>query len=358
LGLARQGQARQGEVFSLFDWEVFLDNHNIPYVTRGFSLTRGHIGIQCPFCGDDEGNNLGIDIRNARWHCWREPVPGAHSGRSPYRLIQELLGVGRETAILIVKAGENNITAHDRACRDDIARMLGMGQSPMVPVTKLEFTRDYHRLDSSLRARKLYYPYLTDPLPAGRGYTTTQADWLVRHYRLCYATRGPFSYRVVIPVYFDGRLVTWTGRTIGDDELRYRTLSHDPAKAAASGQPLAVLNIKHTLLDYDRLRDGGQTLVITEGVFDAMRVTLLGWYEGIRGTCLFGKAATPEQIELLAEIAPRWRRRVSLLDADTGLSGLRVFPETLYVDQGVLPPGVKDPALLTRELFSSLVSIW
>jgi len=342
----------------MFNWEHFLDSHNIPYVTRGFNLTRGHIGIQCPFCGDDEGNNLGIDIRNARWHCWREPVAGAHSGRSPHRLIQELLGVGRETAVAIVQAGENAIGGNDRDCRDDIARKLGMGQSPILQVTKLEFPRDYYPINGSPRARRMYYPYLTDPLPEGRGYTDTQVDWLVRYYGLRYAARGPFSYRVIIPVYFRDKLVTWTGRTIGDDELRYRTLSHDPENAARTGLPLAASNIKHTLLDYDRLRQGGRTLVITEGAFDAMRITVLGWYEGIRGTCLFGKAATPEQIELLAEIAPRWRRRISLLDADTGLSGMRVFPETLYVDQGVLPPGVKDPALLTTKHFWSLTSVW
>src|SRR5215469_12828470 len=250
----------------MFDWEHFLDSHSIAYATRGGNIGRGHIGINCPWCGDDDSYHLGISLANGFYHCWREPVPGSHSGRSPYRLIEQLLGVGRQTARAIVRAGV------------------------------LEFPREYFRLDSSPRAKRLYYPYLT-----GRGYTERQVDWLVKRYRLCYAARGVFVYRVIVPVYYQNRLVTWTGRHIGDDELRYRTLSHDADNAIRSGQPQAVENIKNTLFDFDRAVYGGKTLVITEGVFDAMRVSFLGYDHGIQAVALFGKQANQTQLSLLGE---------------------------------------------------------
>jgi len=330
----------------MFDWQQFLDGHGISSTRDRRYSGPNRVSIQCPFCGDDTGYNLGIDVRNGYWHCWREPVAGSHSGRSPYRLIEQLLGVSRETARAIARAGES-VIANDMTFADDIARKLG-NVTVTNTVTTLEFPREYHRLDSSPRARRLYYPYLES-----RGYSYRQVDWLVKKFRLCYCTRAPFSYRIIIPVYFQNRLVTWTGRAIGDDELRYRTLSHHYESALRAGQPQAAMNIKETLFDFDRARYGGRTLVVTEGVFDAMRVTFLGW-PAIRAVALYGKQATPAQIDLLAELVPRYRRVVSLLDADTGYAGFMMFPEDFHVKQGLLPPGVKDPALLTREQFGSV----
>src|SRR5215472_1377183 len=339
----------------MFDWEHFLDSHSIAYATRGGNIGRGHIGINCPWCGDDDSYHLGISLANGFYHCWREPVPGSHSGRSPYRLIEQLLGVGRQTARAIVQAGENAIIANDRTFGDDILRKLG--RPPKLRAGVLEFPREYFRLDSSPRAKRLYYPYLT-----GRGYTERQVDWLVKRYRLCYAARGVFVYRVIVPVYYQNRLVTWTGRHIGDDELRYRTLSHDADNAIRSGQPQAVENIKNTLFDFDRAVCGGKTLVITEGVFDAMRVSFLGYDHGIQAVALFGKQANQTQLSLLGELMPHYRRTVALLDADASslwsseieTNGLRWIPQ---IKQGVLRKGVKDPAMPNREQFGQLFSV-
>jgi hypothetical protein len=332
----------------MFNWEQFLDSHGIETTVRTRYVTRHHIGINCPFCGDDTGYNLGIDIRSGFWHCWREPVPGSHSGRLPYRLIEALLGCGRAVSRQIVERGESAIVVSDRSFGSDIGRMLGGPIKMSHTVTALEFPREYHRIDSP-RAKRLYYPYLQ-----GRGYTERQVDWLVERFRLCYAIKGPFVYRVIVPVYVRNKLVTWTGRAIGDDELRYRTLSHDPDNALRTGLPQAVVNIKHTLFDWDAASYGGRTLVVTEGVFDAMRVIFFGHGYGVQAIALYGKQATPEQLELLAELIPRYRRVVSLLDADTGLAGFIGFPEDFHIKQYDVPSGVKDPALLNREQFGRL----
>jgi len=329
----------------VFDWQRFLDGHGISS-TRDRRYSGPHrVSIQCPFCGDDTGFNLGIDVRSGFWHCWRESVAGSHSGRSPYRLIEQLLGCSRETARVIVTAGES-ILANDYTFASDIDRMLGRVTQVTAAAVTLEFPQGYRLIDSSLRAKRLYYPYIQS-----RGYTESQTDWLVKTFRLHYAVRGPFSYRVIFPVYYRNKLVTWTARAIDDNTLRYRTLSHNSETAAQTGTPLAVMSIKDTLYDFDRAHYGGGTLVITEGVFDSMRITCLGW-PGIRAVALCGKQATPAQIDLLADLVPRYRRVVSLLDADTGLSGFAMFPEDFQVKQGVLPHGVKDPALLTRKQFS------
>jgi hypothetical protein len=334
----------------MFDWQRFLDSHNIDYAERGrYHITHGYIGICCPFCVDDTGYNLGISLRNGFWHCWKEPVRGSHSGRAPYRLIERLLGCSRDTARAFVQAGDS-VIASDLTFGEDIARKLRVTNNHLSrdhsgDVT-LKFPDTYYRLNYSWSAKKRHYPYLI-----GRGYTEKQVDWLVDTFRLCCTGQGPFGYRVIIPVYMRGKLVTWTGRTIGDDELRYRTLSPNPENAAALGLPPAVMSIKDTLLDFDRARYGGNTLVVTEGPFDAMRVTFFGWRHGIRGVSLHGKQASPAQLELLAELVPHYRHVLAVFDTDAGLVPL---PETLRIKQLTLPSGVKDPALLTREQFGQL----
>jgi hypothetical protein len=336
----------------MFDWEHFFDSHNIVYVRSGPNLGRNHIGIACPFCGDgDPSHHLGISTLNGMWHCWREPTPGSHSGRSPYRLIEQLLGCSREMSRRIVEVGESAVVANDRTFGSDISRMLNGSVTVTHTVTTLEFPAEYHPLDNSPRSRKLYYPYLT-----GRGYNERQVDWLVQRFGLRYALRGLFSYRVIVPVYYRGKLVTWTGRAIGNDKLRYRTLSPNPDNALQAGLPQAVASIKHMLLDYDRASQGGRTLVVVEGPFDAMRISFFGHRHAINAVALFGKQATPEQLDLLAELIPRYRRTVSLLDADAA-SAFGPFPEFSGINQYDLPRGAADPAELTREQFGRLFGV-
>src|SRR5215471_11588758 len=130
----------------MFDWQRFLDGHQIDYAEYGrYHITRGYIGINCPFCGDDDGYNLGISLRNGFWHCWREPVRGSHSGRAPYRLIERLLGVNRDAARALVQAGDT-INANDRTTLDDINRMLGKATPVSNTPIALKFPDEYHRL--------------------------------------------------------------------------------------------------------------------------------------------------------------------------------------------------------------------
>src|SRR4051812_26553261 len=74
----------------MFDWVTFLNRRGIEYTDRGSSATAGNLAIHCVFCGAaDPGTHLAISLHGRGWRCWRNK---AHSGRSPVRLIQALLG--------------------------------------------------------------------------------------------------------------------------------------------------------------------------------------------------------------------------------------------------------------------------
>ena len=328
-----------------FDWEQFLTANNIEWTRDRRYASTGVISIACPFCGDDPSFHMGISTRrNLGWHCWREPVAGAHSGRSPHRLIQQILGCTFEFAASLVRSGERYIAINDDSFLNSIDRMLGGEQHQEPPPPKLHFLPEFNKFTSA-RAVMMFYPYLVD-----RGYSIKQIEWMAERFDLHCVLGGPFTYRVIIPVYFDNELVTWTGRTIAKGEdLRYKTLSHKAENAAKSGLPVAPMNIKDCLFDFDDALLGGDTLVIVEGPFDAIRVTTLGERHGIRAVACFGKAISDSQQELLWHLIPRYKRTVSLFDIDTSL--FLLLPGDTVIKQLRLPTGVKDPGVLSVHEF-------
>jgi hypothetical protein len=337
----------------MFDWLTFFNKYNIDYTRKGH--TTNNVGINCPFCNDSKDKQyLGVSLTGKGWSCWK--FQKAHGGVSPYRLIIALIGCSYTEAVKIVQDDERVVhkTTEDRFL-SDFHRLLGVNK-PSVPVyeppTSLGFLNEFKPLDATSMSRRLVYPYLNR-----RGYTDDrQIDWLADHYRLRFAYNGVFAYRIIIPVYMHGELITWTGRTISDDEdLRYDTLSPDPVKAINRSVPCAMLSIKDTIFDYDNLLDGGDTLAVTEGPFDAMRITFLGKRYGILGTCLYNKTLAPVQASLLGDLTDKFNKYFNLFDEGESLTGFQTFPYSLrYFERLSLPRGYKDPATLDENGFNYL----
>jgi DNA primase len=104
---------------------------------------------------------------------------------------------------------------------------------------------------------------------------------------------GFLSWRIFIPIVYHGRMVSWTTRTIGDQEPRYISARPDQE----------LVSIKQSLLGEDYVRD---VVIVVEGPFDAMRV-------GPGAVALFGNAVSPAQIKKLSQIPTR----VICLDNET-----------------------------------------
>src|SRR6185312_1712096 len=91
---------------------------------------------------------------------------------------------------------------------------------------------------------------------------------------------------------------------------------------AAAGQPLARGPITDCLLGLPNLFKGGRVLILAEGPFDAMRLSLFAGNYAMRATCVFGKAISTAQVELLARLRPLYRDMVLLLDPDAALDAM------------------------------------
>lgn len=98
---------------------------------------------------------------------------------------------------------------------------------------------------------------------------------------------GDWKYRIIIPVIINGKIVSWTGRSILEKsklkELnipRYKNLSIEES----------VINPKECLFNLDHAKN--KTVVLTEGAFDVMRL-------GDDFICTFGTSLTQSQIKEL-----------------------------------------------------------
>jgi hypothetical protein len=192
-----------------------------------------------------------------------------------------------------------------------------------------------------------------------RGYTDAELQRAIELYDLHYTTRGRYRYRIIIPVYSsDSKLQTWTARSIlPDAKLRYDTLSTRPNDR---GDPVGVMADKQTLLGLPLLWtcDNPRVLVLCEGPFDAIRVTILGERHGVYGTCLFGLNISGEQVSLLEALTARFERLVLLLDPEAALDRMRISGQLvgLPVSWGRLPDGAEDPGALSFRQGQQLIN--
>lgn len=182
-----------------------------------------------------------------------------------------------------------------------------------------------------------------------RGYRDAQVKWIVDTYGLMFARDGNFAQRVIIPIYNRrGELLTWVGRSIRrKEQLRYKALS---MRSGALCQPQEAL----LGLPYLWKCEDPQVLVVTEGFFDALRVTVFGRAFGVYGTCLFGLNISGEQIGQLNALDERFARKVLLVDPDAKLKALQIAHAGAGLEIVNMPSGFEDPAVLPPEVMTTV----
>lgn len=328
-----------------FNWTSFLDSNHIHYATSGPNVSRGHVAIHCCFCGSaDQSQHMSINLKHGGWNCWRSDN---HSGKSPVYLVQALLACSRERAQAIVG---DSVFIPDNFL-DTVRGLVAPQQTALRKAIKLP--PEFRPFDGRPSSRR-FVEYLMGP---DRQFTRKQIDRMTSRYGLHYATSGKFKGRVIFPVTFEGELMTYTGRTIyKDTELRYKTLSYDPELEEFP----AVGPISDFLLFYDRLMKNANdcdTLIMCEGPFDALKVSVIGTPCGIDATCFFTASPSQSQIDLLGDLMPVYRHRYLLLDQGTLATALRtqIDMQSLKIKVLTLPRAYKDPGLLDQKALLELV---
>ena len=313
------------------DWVAFLEAHHIGYVTSGPNTRRGQISIRCPWCGDDDpSEHLSISLAKDAFGCWRN---AQHAGRKPYSLVAALLGCSFGQARVIVTQYS---TADPASFGEAITALGGTPEAPQQAQVAPEGLPPDFRPIKPTGLTSRFWRYLEN-----RGFN--DIGTLIEQYDLLCCQHGRFKDRLIIPLYSKRQLIGWTARAIQATVNAPRYLTSSAA-------------VKSMIFNEDELAEGGKTLFITEGPFDALKVDYYGCVDGTRATCLFGVNPTPAQIASLRAVAPKFNH-VKILFDDGAFDAAMQLSEWLppYVRMTALPPGVKDPGTLTKQQVISLI---
>ena len=229
----------------------FLKDQNIKVHQAGQkNVSVGWIGIRCPFCNDTT-NHCGIELKTLRCNCWR------CGGHSLTNLVGEVAECSATEARRIVKS-----------------------------LDQAELSQSHFEKEENW-VRLMKFPPVVQPLPkaykdylARRGFNPNR---IAKKFNLSAATNeSKYRFRIIIPMYKNNRLVSFTGRAIYKEmRLKYK----HPERREVIYTP------KQLVYNYDSFV-GGTDLVVCEGPFD-----VFAWGAGAVATN--GIRFSIEQIKIL-----------------------------------------------------------
>ena len=230
-----------------------LQKFEITYWTSGNNVSEDSVNIKCPFC-DDHSNHLGIFEDTLIFHCWRCGAKGHFAyllfvlTHLSYKECQRLLELNvvnfKESAVQTIE----NIISSEKKSDKIVAKEVGLPDY-FEPVTK---NMNFPLLEMYLKRRKID---LETVIKYGCG--------------ICQV--GKYMNRLIIPVVFQGRIVSFQAADLtGKAEKKYKAADNE---------------INQWLYNYDNIKD---TMIVTEGVLDCWRV-------GEDAVATFGTHLTEQQ---------------------------------------------------------------
>lgn len=241
----------------------------------GKNVSHDCVAISCPFCGNDPDTHCNINTEREYYFCWRD---SDHHGKLRYLL--------RELQINV---------AFESPTPDEWFPQA----EPTETVKQLKWSTAFKPLISGTR----YWDYI-----AGRGFTAGEVTFIRDRFNVHYANLGEWAGRIIFPVMVREQIVSWVGRDIHkDSKLPYRESSIGDS----------ILPPRDCLFNFDyAAAQPNMVVIITEGIFDCIRVDLAAPY-GMVGTALLTKRLKSSgQLMLLSRLAEKGCMFVVMLDRD------------------------------------------
>ncbi len=229
-----------------------LEQFDIPYRMQGEThhATSSFAQVDCCYCSPNSNRwRMGISLQGFTCLCW---TCGQHSF---FDTLKELTGLPSHEVIKL-KSGIDS-TYRERKVKHKGKLILPKGLAPMLSCHK---------------------KYLR-----GRGFDPEKLErlWGIQGIGLA----SKLAWRLFIPVFQQGEMVSWTTRSIVDEGVRYINAPPEseavPLKDCVGG------------IDYAR-----HSIIVTEGPLDAMNL-------GPGAVCTYGVNVTSAQINLLRHFPMR-----------------------------------------------------
>lgn len=292
----------------MFDAERFLKDYGISYVTSGKNTSVGWVQISCPFCADPSYHG-GISITGA-YNCWK------CGKKSLYSVISTILNISYVDVKEIVDKYTYN---YKRSREREVTNYENESLELPIGTGGLKSVHEKYLLSRNFDCDKL------------------------EKFRLMGTNHiGDYSFRVIIPIFYNGKMVSYTGRAIYEDmEPKYKTCSKKEE----------IIPHKNILYNLDNsIKD---TVIVVEGPTDVWRI-------GDDCVATFGVNFTLQQVK---NLVLRYKKIYVLYDSDPAgvqqseklvwdLDSLGV--EAYRVDLDCGDPagmGVADVMVLKRSIF-------
>lgn len=188
------------------------------------------------------------------------------------------------------------------------------------------------------RPQEDFYSLIRDKISLRELFKEKNFRWKdLQGWEFGYCANGPYKDRLIIPIYFQTKLVAFQGRALTPDTPKYKNRQSQNV-------------FSQVLYNWDRALLSDH-IVIVEGVFDAWRV-------GFNAVATLGTHLSKERIEL---INARYPKCVTVLfDADkagvkASFDASRAFFPAIDVRFGILPKK-RDPADMPRDLLEQCIA--
>jgi len=231
------------EPIEFFDFLAYFDSRGIQYWTEGKNVSPGWVGIQCLWCGD-KSNHLGINIDSKKFKCFKCKRKGLITS-----IVKEIEGCSTAAAHTLMREfldyTMNNIRTRTVKNREYDGPILPEGATT-------EFL-------------PIYLEYLEK-----RGF---DPEKVIPKYQLmmCHRNTKNYNYRILIPIFMYGQLVSFTTRSISDSsDQRYKNCPDYRALRPSKELIYNLDTVNHTALlvegpaDVWRMGDGACSVLGTE----------------------------------------------------------------------------------------------
>lgn len=227
------------------------DDYGIKYWQTGFKYcSADHVQIDCPFCDNSKGPHMGWHLKKHYFNCW------SCGWSSTPKVLMALCDVDYPGAKKILQ------------------RYKGKEKDLYLPGDDDNDRPDKCHVPGKKDLLNMHKNYLED-----RGYDpeSLQDIWDIRGTNFA----GQYKYRVIAPIYYRGRIVSYQGRDVtGKQLLRWKACPKD----------FEILEHQRLLYGYDDCSIDRAILV--EGITDV-------WKMGVGTICGFGMGLTKPQKRLL-----------------------------------------------------------
>lgn len=262
----------------MFNVLKFLEDFHIDYRMEGKNTSEDFINICCPFCFDS-GFHLGLHKYNNYAYCWK------CEKHTLYDTIELLLPLEDVKKIIYEYSSSHSIILGLNTKKNIEKKEFSLPGGNLTEIhTKYLFSRKY------------------DP------------DFLTKKYGLrATGPIGAYKYRIIIPFYQNGEIVTFQGRDYtGQSDIKYKACLPEYEKT----------HIKHILYNIDNCRE--DYVVLTEGCFKVFRL-------GDNSLSVSGKNFKIEQILHLK----RYKRVFIFFDPDEAGKTASIKLQSILDNMGI-----------------------